>query len=78
MLAAPRKAITQKQRKRLLARARTLNRKAEELMAELMGIVGEEHASTDYADNVIVATEELVDVLSNHKYEMWNPAIPNK
>jgi hypothetical protein len=78
MYATPRKAITQKQRKRLLARAKTLSKKADELMTELMELVGEEHASTDYADNVIVAAEELVDVISNANYEMWNPATSNK
>lgn len=73
-----RKAITPQQRKRLLARAKTLSKKAEELMSELMDLVGEEHASTDYADNVIVATDELVDIISNPQYDMWNPATANK
>lgn len=78
MYASPRKAISPKQRRLLLARAKTLNKKAEELMSELLKLVGEEHASTDYADNVVMATEEMVSVISNAGYDMWNPAKPTK
>ncbi|WP_138392104.1 hypothetical protein [Rhizobium sp. MHM7A] len=57
----------------MLARAKTLQKKADELMSELVDLVGEEHASTDYADNIVVATDEMVDVIANAGYDMWNP-----
>jgi hypothetical protein len=78
MYETPRKSITPVQRRKLLARAKTLHKKAEDLMSELMDVVVEDHASTDYADNVVLATEEMVDVLTNAGYDMWNPVSAGK
>jgi hypothetical protein len=69
-------AISPEQRRKMLRKAKSLHKKAEELLSDLIDLVGPEHASTDYADNVVVATEEMVDVMRKKSYDMWNPVVP--
>lgn len=76
MFRTTQKSITPEQRRKLLRKAKSIQKKADDLMSELMKLVGEDHPSTDYADNILLATEEMIDVISNKEYDMWNSKEP--
>jgi hypothetical protein len=41
-------------------RAETINKKAMELLSDMMSALGPEHEATDFADNIIHAAENLL------------------
>jgi hypothetical protein len=72
--------VTATQRTKWLRRAETIHRKAEELFGDMLKVVGEEHPITDKADNVIVETQELANLLAKASLTMWKetPCPPSK
>lgn len=46
-----------------LRRAETIKRKSEDLMHDVVSVTGVEHPLTDYVDNVVHMSEELVAVM---------------
>lgn len=67
MMAQP----TAAKRRAWLKRAATILRKAEELQADAMRAVGEEHEITDYIENVIDHAESLAGALQSPGWRMW-------
>jgi len=66
------KAQVNAHRRRWAKRARSIHRKAVELNAVMVEVLGVEHEATDYSDGLTVHAEAMATVLESDGYDMWN------
>lgn len=65
-------AMTEAKLKKWHRKAVKIDEDARKLMAEMGSVMGFECEATDNIDNVLAATENLCDALSQPKLAMWN------
>lgn len=57
-------------------RVKTLDTKARDLMDEMAKLTGMDGDPTDYVDNILHGTEDLLSVLAKPDLDMWKIAEP--
>lgn len=62
--------MTERQRRRWLKRAETIQRRAYALQAEMIGVLGVEDTLTDWGDNLVIAAEEMTEALDHPKTKL--------